>query len=166
MSKLQALAGRPGEGKAAYLQKTKAQYGAAIQLVSAADYISHEELMKSLYDVVQDDNYKCVIIDDYEVSLIKNWNNHVDDEDYQKKLSTLAGFSDVFDISIIVVVGLRREADVKENNYSDKTFLRSSVLNEEIDEVFFYKGWIIKQISTMICNMHYGKAYYSIIVNI
>ena len=142
MSKLYALAGRPGEGKTTYLQKTKAQYGDVIQLVSAEKYTSHEELMKALYVVVQDDDCKYVVIDDYEVSLIKNWDNHVDDADYQKKLSILAGFSDAFDISVIVVVGLRREADAKENNYSNKAFLRTPVLDEETEDIFFIKDGI------------------------
>ena len=140
MGKLYALTGRPGEGKTAYLQNAKKQYGTAIQIISAEDYSSHEKLVKALYEHVQDDNCKCIAIDDYEVSLIKNWNDHIDDADYKIKLSILAGFADAFDVSVIVVAGLRREADANENNPFDKAFLRSSALDEETTEVFFIKN--------------------------
>lgn len=139
MSKLYVLAGRPGERKTEYLEKAKAQYGDAFQLVSAKDYCSHEDLMKALYDHVQDDRCKCIAIDDYEVSLIRNWGNCINDADYRRKLSIMSGFSDAFNVSIIVVAGLKREADAEENIYSDKAFLRSKALDEETDDIFFVK---------------------------
>lgn len=136
MSELCVLAGRPGVGKTEYLNK-QLNEDSSIRMVSALDFESHEALVRELYDLVQDDSCKCIVIDDYEVKLIQGWNNIIIDEEYRTNLSILAGFSDNYDIKIIVAVGLKREADISEEAYFNLNMLRSAAILSEANEILF-----------------------------
>lgn len=143
MGKLYVLAGRPGNGKTEYLNMLQSNAKETFKVISAFDFASHEDLVRRLYDLVQDDGCQCIAIDDYEVKLIESWREHVVDEEYKKHLSILAGFADNFNVSIIVAVGLKREADKEGMDYYDKRNLRSPVILEEADKIIFIKQGII-----------------------
>lgn len=145
MSRLYVLAGRPGNGKTEYLNRLKDGSPQTIRMVSALDFSSHEVLVRELYDIVQEDDCRTIAIDDYEVKLIKSWGAQIIDEEYQKCLSILAGFSDSFDVSVMVAVGLRREADEDESSYCDIANLRSSAVAEEADRILFIKQGRVKE---------------------
>lgn len=140
MSKLCILAGRPGTGKTEYLNSLKSKSKGSFLIISATDYSSHEDLVRHLYDLVQDEDCKCIAIDNYEETLIKRWNGIVRDDEYRKVLSILAGFSDNYDISVYVVVGLKREADKNGTEYFSKENLRSAVITEVADSIEFVKN--------------------------
>lgn len=147
MSKLYALAGRPANGKTEFLNKLQYSSNQTFRLINAISFASHEDLVKELYNLVQDDSCKCIAIDDYEIQLINCWREQIVDDEYKKCLSILAGFTDSFDVAVIPVVGLKREADKDNDAYYDKSNLRSSAVGEETDEVLFIKQGCLDELS-------------------
>lgn len=143
MCNLYAIAGRPSNGKTEYLKILRDNAEQTFKMISALDFETHENLVRELYNLVQDDDCQCIAIDDYEVKLIQSWEGKVIDEEYKKALSILAGFSDSFDVNVIVVVGLKSEADKEDGNYYDRANLCSPVIEEETDEIFFIKYGLI-----------------------
>lgn len=145
MSRLYVLAGRTGNGKTEYLNRVKNESPQTVRIVSALDYASHEALVRELYNLVQDSTCRSIAIDDYEVALIKTWGEQIINKEYQKCLSILAGFSESFDVDVIVAVGLKREADKDASSYYDKANLRSPIITAEADKIIFIKQGRIKE---------------------
>lgn len=91
---LYVIAGRPGVGKSAYLNKMKTVYGNSMCVLAASDYPSHSALLQELSIRIQNERFDVIAVDEYEDSLITQWMGKVRHSEYKTNLQKLSAFAD------------------------------------------------------------------------
>ena len=140
MGKLFAIAGRPLSGKTSYIKNMKKHSGESLLVVSALDYQDFETMMQKLSGcITTNDKFMCIVIDDFEESLIEHYGK-ADYRKYKQSLKMLVGLTRNLGVDIYISVVLKRKADKEGGIYCSYRNLRSKAIYEETDGVFFLKA--------------------------
>ena len=140
MGKLFAIAGRPLSGKTEYIRKMKKYSDDSLLVTSALVYPDFETMMQKLSGcITANDKFMCIVIDDFEESLIEHYGK-ADYRKYKQSLKMLVGLTRNLGVDIYISVVLKRKADWKGSIYCSYKYLRSKAIYEETDGVFFLKA--------------------------
>ena len=136
---LYVIAGRPGVGKSAYLNKMKTVYGNSMCILAASDYSSHSALLQELSIRIQNERLDVIAVDEYEESLITQWMDKVRHSEYKTNLQKLSAFAERWNVDVYIVVGLKRKADQKGAVPFSACHLRSKSLLTVTDGLFYMR---------------------------
>ena len=136
---LYVIAGRPGVGKSAYLNKMKTVYGNSMCILAASDYSSHSALLQELSIRIQNERLDVIAVDEYEESLITQWMDKVRHSEYKTNLQKLSAFAERRNVDVYIVVGLKRKADQKGAVPFSACHLRSKSLLTVTDGLFYMR---------------------------
>ena len=136
---LYVIAGRPGVGKSAYLNKMKTVYGNSMCILAASDYSSPSALLQELSIRIQNERLDVIAVDEYEESLITQWMDKVRHSEYKTNLQKLSAFAERWNVDVYIVVGLKRKADQKGAVPFSACHLRSKSLLTVTDGLFYMR---------------------------
>ena len=133
------IAGRPGVGKSAYLNKMKTVYGNSMCVLAASDYSSHSALLQELSIRIRNERLDVIAVDEYEDSLITQWMGKVHHSEYKTNLQKLSAFAERRNVDVYIVVGLKRKAEQKGAVPFSACHLRSKSLLTVTDGLFYMR---------------------------